>query len=229
MRSKCPLLLTLCALLVFCACDSQRVKQENPATMNQDTIVLALPQETGATLLDALKKRASVREYSAQPLSQDQLAGVLWAAAGMNRENGKLTAPSALALYPITVYAVTAEGIYRYNSADHLLQRVASGDLRTTAGLQDFVYSAPLNLVYVADLNVYDPEKYPQISREKATVLAGLDAAGAAENVNLYAAATGLGSVTRGSYPTADFLQAAKLDPERYTVVLAQTIGIPAQ
>ncbi len=124
---------------------------------------------------------------------------MLWAAAGENRPSeGRLTAPSALALYPVRVYAILAEGAYLYDAKAHTLTRVAEGDLRKLSGAQEFVFSAPLNLVYVADLSVYDGREIPA---ERARYLCGQDAAGYAENVNLYTAGHGLRSITRAALP----------------------------
>lgn len=48
---------------------------------------------------------------------------------------------------------ITAEGAYRYDPPTHALSRMVAGDLRPLTGVQDFVATAPLNLVYVADLD----------------------------------------------------------------------------
>lgn len=134
----------------------------------------------------------------------------------------RLTAPSALALYPICVYAVFQQGVYRYDPARHVLLRVAEGDLRRLAGTQPFVFTAPLNLVYVADLAAYAGRDIPA---EKVRYLCGQDAAGYAQNVNLYAAGHSLRSITRGSVPEAELLDALGLDSARWFVALAQTVG----
>ena len=90
------------------------------------------------------------------------------------------------------------------------------------AGMQDFVFKAPLNLVYVADLSVYDGKNIPA---EHVRYLCGQDAAGYAENVNLYTAGHGLRSITRGSLPEAELMAALGLDPSRCFAALAQTVG----
>ena len=90
------------------------------------------------------------------------------------------------------------------------------------AGAQDFVYAAPLNLVYIADMSAYEGKNIPA---EHVRYLCGQDAAGYAENVNLYAAGHGLKSITRGSAPEAELLEALGLDPGRYFLALVQTVG----
>ena len=122
----------------------------------------------------------------------------------------------------IGVYAILAEGAYLYDAKAHTLTRVAEGDLRKLSGAQEFVFSAPLNLVYVADLSVYDGREIPA---ERARYLCGQDAAGYAENVNLYTAGHGLRSITRGSAPEAELLAALGVDADRCFLALVQTVG----
>ena len=79
-----------------------------------------------------------------------------------------------------------------------------------------------LNLVYLADRTVYEGRNIPA---EHVRYLCGQDAAGYAENVNLYTAGHGLRSITRGSVPEAELLAALGLEPARWFVALAQTVG----
>lgn len=190
-------------------------------TYGEEIALVAPDSVGGATIDEALWNRRSWREYSAEPLTLEELSGVLWAAAGENRP-GRLTAPSALALYPIRVYAFFAEGVYSYDSKTHKLTRVLEGDHRNLAAMQEFAFGAALNLVYVADRTAYDGREIPE---EKMRYLCGQDAAGYAENVNLYTAGHGLRSITRGSAPEAELLAALGLDANRYFVALAQTVG----
>lgn len=187
-------------------------------------IVLVKPDSVGgATINEALWNRRSWREYSAEPLTLEELSGVLWAAAGENRPGeGRLTAPSALALYPIRVYAFFAEGVYLYDSKAHKLVRVLEGDYRNLAAMQEFAFGAPLNLVYVADPAAYAGKDIPD---DKVRCLCGQDAAGYAENVNLYTAGHGLRSITRGSAPEPELLAALGLAQSGCFVALAQTVG----
>lgn len=219
-----------CAALLFAACGGPAGEQggQKPETRTEVTygerIALVKPDlKAGLTINEALHNRRSWREYNAGALSLEELSGVLWAAVGVNRpEENRLTAPSALALYPIRVYALFAEGIYAYDPAAHALVRVAEGDHRKLSGAQPFVFTAPLNLVYIADRAVYDGRNIPA---DHVRYLCGQDAAGYAENVNLYTAGHGLRSITRGSAPEAELLAALGLDPDRYFLALAQTVG----
>lgn len=219
-----------CAALLLAACGGPAGEQggQEPETRTEVTygerIALVKPDlKAGLTINEALHNRRSWREYNAGALSLEELSGVLWAAAGVNRpEENRLTAPSALALYPIRVYVLFAEGIYAYDHAAHALVRVAEGDHRKLSGAQPFVFTAPLNLVYIADRAVYDGRNIPA---DHVRYLCGQDAAGYAENVNLYTAGHGLRSITRGSAPEAELLAALGLDSDRYFLALAQTVG----
>ena len=122
----------------------------------------------------------------------------------------------------VRIYAFFPEGVYRYDAKGQKLVRVAEGDRRSVAGAQPFVFTAPLNLAYVADMSVYEGKNIPA---GHVRYLCGQDAAGYAENVNLYTAGHGLKSITRGSAPEAELLEALGLDPGRYFLALAQTVG----
>lgn len=214
------------AALVACAAPKGTEKESQAATPvveGESIELVAVPQQGGATINEALWKRCSSRDFTTDPLSLEELSGVLWAAAGVNRpENQHLTAPSALALYPTRTYAVLAGGVYYYNASAHRLERVVEGDYRNLSAMQEFAYGAPLNIVYIADRSVYAGKPFEQ---EAIVRLCALDAAGYAENANLYAAGHGLKAITRGSYKEAELLKLLGLDAERYHVALTQTIG----
>lgn len=56
------------------------------------------------TLFEALQNRRSVREFSDKEISRETLSSLLWAATGVNRESGLLTAPTAVNAQDISVY-----------------------------------------------------------------------------------------------------------------------------
>lgn len=219
-----------CAALLLAACGGTRnpeaektAETRTEVRYGEEIALVQVPPKGGLTIDEALRNRRSWREYNPGALSLEELSGIVWAAAGENRpEEGRLTAPSALALYPVRVYAFFAEGVYRYDARAHKLVRVLEGDRCKLTGMQDFVFAAPLNLVYLADRTVYEGRNIPA---EHVRYLCGQDAAGYAENVNLYTAGHGLRSITRGSVLEAELLAALGLEPARWFVALAQTVG----
>ncbi len=191
---------------------------------NLERIILAAPdRERGVPLMRALSLRRSTRSYSVRPLSPQHLSEVLWAAAGVNRADGKRTAPSAWNRHSVELYAVLAEGVFRYVPEQHLLDPVLAGDLRSATGLQPFVAAAPLNLVYVADLRRFEGISG---SPEDLWLMAAVEAGHMAENVYLYCASEGLGAVTRTLVPREDLAARLGLAPSQ-RILAAQTVGYP--
>jgi hypothetical protein len=101
-------------------------------------------------LMNALKLRHSTREYSDRPLPAQTLSDLLWAAFGINRPNGDRTAPYGRHIMVIDIYVAMVDGVWTYEPKAHVLLPYLTGDIRAQTGLQDFVGTAPLNLVYVA-------------------------------------------------------------------------------
>lgn len=188
-------------------------------------IPLPAPQtEGGKPLLQVLKQRHSSREFSDKTLSTQQLSNLLWAAAGVNRgDSGKRTAPSARDWREIDIYVVTAEAVYRFDNDAHGLQSVHNGDLRAATGVQDFVATAPLNLVYIADLS-----RMAGADNEQQQLYAAADTGFIAQNVYLFCASEGLATVVRGSIDRKAMSKALGLKPSQ-RIILAQTVGYPAQ
>jgi SagB-type dehydrogenase family enzyme len=184
-------------------------------------ITLPPPQATGpVSVMEALRSRRSTREFSPRPLPLDVLSTLLWCAFGVNRpDSGGRTAPSAHNWQEIEVFAALPDGTYRYDARDHALRLAVAGDLRAATGRQDFVATAPLNLVYVADFG-----KMIDASAEDRTFYASADAAFVAQNVYLYCAASGLACVVRGLVDRRKLAPALQLRTDQ-RIVLAQTVG----
>ena len=70
----------------------------------QDIKLPAPKTNGGMPLMEALQKRVTQRDFSSKMLSDQQLADLLWAANGINRDNGKRTAPSARNCQEIDIY-----------------------------------------------------------------------------------------------------------------------------
>jgi SagB-type dehydrogenase family enzyme len=189
-----------------------------------DAIKLPPPEtEGGKPLMQALKERRSTREFADRPLPRQVLSNLLWAANGVNRpETGKRTAPSARDWREIDIYLVIAEGAYRYDAGTHTLERVAGGDLRKHTGVQDFVAMAPINLVYVADL-----DRMSGAGADQKALYSATDTGFIAQNVYLYCASAGLATVVRGSVDREALGAALGLAANR-EIILAQSVGYPA-
>ena len=194
-------------------------------TLAQEPRVIALPQPQtagGGELLQALKSRKSTRAFSTRALSPSLLSTLLWAAFGINRPaTGGRTAPSAHGWQEIDVYAALPDALYRYDALAHALIPAVNRDLRALTGIQDYVGSAPLNLVYVADF-----ARMKDASEEDRAFFAATDAAVIAQNVYLYCAAMKLAVVVRGLVDRSKLAPAMGLRRDQ-RVVLAQSVGFP--
>jgi nitroreductase len=182
-------------------------------------VALPTPQTSGGKpLMQVLKERKSVRDFGPEPLSRQTISNLLWAAWGVNREDGRRTAPSASNRQEIDVYVVMAEGAYLYDAKANALQPVAPGDLRKFAGTQAYVAAAPLNLVYVADTSRLGGDDAAKLATANA------DTGFIAENVYLFCASEGLGTVVRGSLNRDDLGKALNLRAGQ-RITLAQSVG----
>jgi len=185
-------------------------------------VPLPAPQTTGGKpLMQTLKERKSVRDFAPDPISRQTLANLLWAAWGINRDDGRRTAPSASNHQEIDVYVVMAGGAYVYDAKANALQPVVGTDLRKLAGTQEFVATVPLNLVYVADT-----AKMGGGDEAGKLAMANADTGFIAQNVYLFCASEGLGAVVRASVDRAALAKALNLRPEQ-RITLAQSVGYP--
>ncbi|MGA8513764.1 MAG: nitroreductase family protein [Burkholderiaceae bacterium] len=187
------------------------------------TLTLPPANSTGGLpLMQALAQRQSMREFAPEPLAAQTLSDLLWTAAGINRPAlGGRTAPSAMNAQEVELYVALPNGLYRYASSVHALHLVGATDLRRVTGYQDFVDTAPLDLVYVADHTRM--KLVPAAQRESyASVAAGA----MAQNVYLYCASAGLATVIRAWMDRHALAQAMGLSPD-HQVLLSQTVGRP--
>ena len=187
------------------------------------TIKLLKPSlENDKPFMQAIQERHSSREFVDKPLSLQDLSNVVWCADGINRPDGHRTAPSAMNSQDIDVYVILKDGIYLYKPSDNELAPLAAGDYRADAGVQGYVATAPLNLIYVSDLNKM---KYGE-DRQAKLLTAALDAGHCSENVYLYCAAAGLSVVVRASIDKEKLAKDLKLDPNQ-EIMIGQTVGYP--
>jgi nitroreductase len=202
-------------------------------------IILPSPRLDGGTsILEALKKRRTVRSYRDRKLPLRVLSNLLWAACGVNRKRGPFgvpgrTAASASNSQEIDLYVVMPEGVYLYEAASHTLIPVVRGDLRALAigpGQKGTGANAPVHFIYVVDLDKFsnagfqEPGLYdPEIRKSYYYVDTGLIAG----NVYLFASSQGLGAWFHNCDRPA---LTKKLHlRSRQRALFGQTVGYPAE
>ncbi|MGZ5010568.1 MAG: SagB/ThcOx family dehydrogenase, partial [Methylobacter sp.] len=188
------------------------------------SIKLPQPQvKTGVPLMQALHERKSSREFSTEKLPAQALSDLLWAAFGINRqEAGGRTAPSTRNWQDIDIYVASADGLYLFDAKNHALKMIETRDIRALTGMQDFVASAPVNLIFVSDFTRMDSDT----SKEDKKIAAAIDTGFISQNVYLYCASTGLATVVRGSVDKDALAKAMNLNSTQW-IVAAQSVGYP--
>lgn len=191
--------------------------------VSAQNIKLPAPQKTGGKpLMEVLNERESNRAFANKDLSDQTLSNLLWAAWGFNREN-KRTAPSSRDRQEIDVYVLLKKGTYIYDAKANTLIEVSKKDLRSFAGTQEFVASAPVNLVYVCNKNKISG-KDDQALIEATYANTGF----IAQNVYLFCASDGLSCVIRAMIDKAELSTQLKLKKDQM-ITLSQTVGYPAK
>jgi nitroreductase len=155
----------------------------------------------GKSLMKALDDRMSVREFADREVSIQDLSDILWMANGVNRPDGRRTAPSAMNRQDIKLYVVTAAGSYYYDHKSHTLEPIAKGDFR-----QKMRGSMPaLNLLVVAD--------------DGEARYAGVNAGYVSQNIYLGCSALDMATVAAAGMDEGAFKKACKLNDKQKIVV----------
>ena len=202
----------------------------------RDAERLQLPQpdfSEPADLWRSLGKRRSERDTTPAPLSIEELAKIMWAAQGVTARAGMhllRTAPSAGALYPFENYLYVdrvegvPQGIYHFDLAEFALECLEEGDFNqqiTAASLgQPVVRKAAVVIIWTA-MMLRCMVKY----RERAVRYIGMDLGHVCQNVQLAAAALGLGSCPIGAFYDDELNGLVDVDGEEETVLYMVTVG----
>lgn len=181
--------------------------------------------EGPVSIEQTLLARRSMRTFSRDPLTVDDLTQLLWAAQGITHAQGYRTAPSAGALYPLELYVVVGHvvglpaGLYRFLGREHALHTQASIDLRAemaaAAHGQRPVERAPASFLFTA---VYDrmTSKYGR----RGVRYVDMEAGHAAQNLCLQAVALDLKSVVIGAFQDGEVKRIVRLPAEEEPLYL---------
>jgi len=205
-------ILTLAFLIAVMAITAQDIK-------------LPPPQKTGGMpMMEAFNNRKTQRNFSERELSQQQLSNLLWAASGVNREDGRMTAPTASNNQQIVIFVALKNAVYQYLPRTHELKFYLEGDHRAVFGRQAFVGTAPVVLGFVSD---WDKMARYGDNTDAKRKYSYTDAGNVSQNVYLFSASEGLATVAIGAYDAKLFSETLKLSSNYYPV-LNQPVGFPA-
>lgn len=183
------------------------------AYAQQEIIELPAPAKTGGKpLMEVLNERQSLKDFTGKAFDNQTLSNLLWAAYGFNRPD-KRTVPSSQNRQEIDVYVMFKDGVYFYDANENQLKLHVRGDFRDGLGAQAYVNDAAINLVFVANLDKAS-------NREAAFIDTGY----ISQNVYLFCASEGLGTVARGSFSRTKLPSALKLT-DKQEITLVQAVG----
>ncbi|MGD9131850.1 MAG: nitroreductase family protein [Candidatus Bathyarchaeota archaeon] len=193
-----------------------------------NTLKLPTPEkDLDFPLMKALGKRRSIRKWKNEPLSDQELSNLLWAACGVTKEEtkrskSKRTSPSACNSQEIRIYVAMKKGLFLYDEKDHQLIQILSKDIRENIGTQKMMRSAPVGLVYVSDYSKMTNFLFRD--DDLKWFFSGTDTGFISQNVYLYCAAAKLSTVVLGLV-NRDKLHDIMCLKECEKVVCTQVVG----
>ncbi len=193
-------------------------------------IKLPEPKHSGeVSVEEAIKSRRSVRNFTNEPITIEELSQLLWAAQGITGKSRGRAAPSAGATYPLELYAVVEKvsgldpGIYHYLPKENALECLMNGNISRalSAGAlnQPSVRDAAVNLVFSA---VY--ERTTGRYGDRGIRYVHIDVGHASGNVYLQCQSLGLGTVAVGAFDDENIKEALKLSKEE-TALYIMPVG----
>lgn len=190
------------------------------------------PKEGNIALETALRQRRAVRSYSEEAVSMEAISQLLWAGQGVTSADGRRTAPSAGALYPLELYLVAGNvsglspGVYRYDPHIHGLKSIQDKDIRRQLSLaalgQSCIASASVSIVITA-VYARTAGKY----RSRANRYVHMEAGHAAQNILLQAVTLELGTLVIGAFEEDKIRDVLSL-PIEHAPLYIIPIGHPA-
>lgn len=175
------------------------------ASQEEKRLSLPSPQKTGGMpLMEALAARSADRQFSDKPVDMQTLSDLLWATWGINRPDGKRTAPTGMNRQDIQVYVALDSGVWLYDAKKNELALALQQDARKQFG------GSPVTLLYAAPTD---------------NAFSGMHAGSLYQNAGLYCASVKLANVVKRT--GADALKGVLPLPKGYEVLIIQCIGWP--
>lgn len=189
----------LLATLIFSVCCNVIYAQQS-----KDIQLKAPQKKAGAKVMQALNERKSTRSFDSKELDLQTLSNLLWAANGINRPDGKRTAPSALNRQEVEIYVCLKSGAYFYNPQENKLEYISDAKC-----LQR---NAPATLYLAAKV--------------ENDIWAYVDTGIVSQNISVFAAAFGLATVPQGRMDKEQVRKDLNL-PEEKQLILNHPVGYP--
>ena len=191
---------------------------------NGQTETAPLPNK-GEVLTEILNARKSIRKFAAdKPVTDEVILDILWAANGINREDGRRTAPSAVNAQDIVMYVCKEDGTYLYKPQTEELEKISGTDVRPIfAGRNSFALTNPVILL------VSDYSKFSRFGAEAAAKFGAMDAGYVSQNIYIYCAANDMATVACAPGIDQKAVQEALMLPETMISLIYHPVGYPAE
>ncbi len=210
-------------------CVAEAPESVTSQTQRFDVVTeLPAPDVAGTMPLEqALDERRSQREFAPGELPLATIGQLFWAGQGITDDRGHRTAPSAGALYPLELYAVTATEVLHYVPDGHRVERRSgSGTLARLGDLafgQDYVSTAAVVLI-LAGVDGRTEAEYGALGPDFVEREAGH----AAQNILLQATALDLAALPVGGFDPVRVARLLALPPGQEVMYLLP-VGAPVE
>ena len=211
---------------------------ELPYEKTKRVIDLPAPSEVDVgsyDLREAMEGRRSVRAYSKDPLTLEELSWLLWCTQGVKEVIGRpatlRNVPSAGARHAFETYLLANRveglkpGLYRFLAIEHKLVEVnleegVDDSVTAAAYRQGMVKNSAVTFIWVA-------VRYRMYWRyvERGYRYLHLDAGHVCQNLYLAAEATGCGACAIGAFFDQEINELLGLDGEEQFVIYMATVG----
>lgn len=180
------------------------ITTQSVATYHEAPRVITLPEprtDGGISVEKALSERRSVRSFTNESVTLEEVSQLCWAAQGVTDEKGHRTSPSAMASYPLEIYVLAGNvtdlpsGVYHYSPQGHNLTTISEGDRISylfggaAGGKEDWRKSAPVVFIVTGVF-----ERINKIPGEDFSRFVQVEAGTASENLLLEVVSLGLGA-----------------------------------
>lgn len=187
------------------------------------------------SIQEAINNRTSIRNYSKEALSLDELSYLLWCTQGIKEViNGYITlrtVPSAGARHAFETYLLVnnvnelTSGLYRYMAVGHSLVK-----LSTDENIDDLIMKACLNQEFIktsAVTFIWSAAAYKMKWRygERGYRYMHLDAGHVCQNLYLSAESIDCGVCAVGAFLDDEIASALNIDGEEEFVIYLATLG----
>ena len=203
------------------------------STESSAMVSLPEPGYNGLSVEEAIRQRRSVRSYTDEAVTLDEISLVLFAAQGITGEAGGRAlraAPSAGATYPFEIYVFANRveglepGLYRYLPHGHGLELLRAGDFGEALSEACLGQSMPAEGACTLVLAAV-PERTTDVYGERGLMYIYMEAGHISQNIYLECASLGLGAVAVGAFYESDIDAIIGIDGEHEGTVYVNCIG----